>query len=272
MKTILVISDNSPTAGHAIKFALAIAQMVQANILIANTFSLRQRTTVKATTGYRVENVFVGLPLFFINELNSTSDFRPEIDEWDISAIDECKVAQIVNKRQIWMIVKGVTDILNAPVPQRNLNIHSILSKVLCPFLLVPESWPVKAIERLTYIADLRYCHTQIVRYLVELAKPWNAYLSIANLTAQGLPEMSEEYAQSLFEEAICNRVNYDYLFINNIRERNIGKVVDVLINGLHNDVLVLVNRQFYFEDIMRRYITNTLPETIKIPILIFPC
>jgi hypothetical protein len=35
MKSIFVINDNSPQAVHAVEFALAIAQKMQANILLA---------------------------------------------------------------------------------------------------------------------------------------------------------------------------------------------------------------------------------------------
>jgi len=44
-----------------------------------------------------------------------------------------------------------------------------------------------------------------------------------------------------------------------------------VMINGMHNDVLVMVNHRFHFEEIIGRYITEELPENITIPLLIFP-
>jgi hypothetical protein len=272
MKTILVINDNSLKAHHAITFALAIAQKIQANILIAHTVGLSKQIQVKVGASHGAINITEGVrPPGFKNELGGQADFNPEVEELDISAMDECQVAELINKKQIWMMVKGAADISHPFVSDRNLNAHSVLGKVLCPLLMVPESWPVKAIERMVYIADLRYCHTQIVRYLADLARPWQADVSIANLTAKGLPDMAEEYALSLFEGAVCNRINYEQLFINNIREKDVEKVVDVLINGLHNDILVLVNRQFHFEEIMGRNITDTLPEQITVPLLVFP-
>jgi hypothetical protein len=78
-------------------------------------------------------------------------------------------------------------------------NAHSILSKVLCPLLIVRAYWPVKGVERIVYVAELRYCHTQILRYLTQLARPLIADVSIANVTATGLPEIVVEYAQGLF-------------------------------------------------------------------------
>lgn len=271
MKTILVINDNSPTARHAVEFAMAVAQKVQANILLANTVNINNMVPASVIAGNGGRNISEGASLIFSHDLSGHAEFKPEIEDWDISAMDENKVAELINKKQIWMMVKGMGSILDTAAPQKGLNGHSILGKVLCPLLIVPANWRVKAVERMVYIADLRYCHTQIVRYLAELARPWKADVSIANLTAKGLPEMATEYAQNLFEGAICNHVNYDQLFINNIREKNIKKVVDVLIHGLHNDILVMVNRQFHFEETVGSNISNMLPEQITIPLLIFP-
>ncbi|MGH7238109.1 MAG: hypothetical protein ACREGF_06245, partial [Candidatus Saccharimonadales bacterium] len=81
-----------------------------------------------------------------------------------------------------------------------------------------------------------------------------------------------EHYAESFFCEAISPVVNYGQLFFNNIKEKNLLKVVDVMIHGLHSDLLVLINRQFHFEELMGRYISPVLPEHIPVPLLVFPC
>jgi hypothetical protein len=198
--------------------------------------------------------------------------FKPEIEEFDVSDMNENDVIEFINRNHIWMMVKGMADETTASNTKKSLNIHTVLNRVLCPLLLIPPQWQLKDIERLTYIADLRYCRIQVVRYLAELARPWNAALSIAHMSAKGLPDMAEKYALTVFSEEISNNVNYDQLFFNNIKEKDLVKVIDVMINGMHNDILVLVNHRFHFEEIVGRYITDTLPLNITIPLLIFPC
>src|SRR6185437_5030627 len=172
-KTILVIIDNTLTARHAIGFVLAIAQQVHANILLANTVGLKKRVAVKAGAAQSSGDILEEHPLLFGDQPEGRSNFKPEIEGLDISAMNECKVAELINKRQAWMMVMGMSDVSDSTTPRRKLNIHAVLSKVLCPLLIVPESWTGKAIKRLVYLADLSYCLTQIVRYLVELARPW---------------------------------------------------------------------------------------------------
>ncbi|WP_394772588.1 hypothetical protein [Mucilaginibacter sp.] len=303
MGTILIINDNSSEARHAAEFALIIAQKMQADILLLNTIEINEKDFCKVPAAafftpciddcdcfpYTVSDKVVKGELFkpcpddcncvdhrasgMRYHLKTFNDgqthFKPLVEEVDILFTNEREVIELIIKRQVWMMVKGMAN-TEAEI-NRTFNVHSVLNRVLCPLLLVPESWPLKKIERLTYIADLRYCRIQIVRYLAALAKPWNARLSIGHVTAPGLTEMVEEYAREVFTEEVCKKVNYEGLFFNNIREKDLLIAVDVIINGMQNDLLVLVNHHFHFEEIVGRYITNTLPGHITVPLLIFP-
>ena len=141
----------------------------------------------------------------------------------------------------------------------------------MCPLLLVPENSTLRDFEHIVYTVDLRYCCLQRLRYLKELAALYNANLLIAHLPAKGLPDMVQEYACAFFNEEISNHINYDKLFFNHIKDPDIKKVMDVLINMMNTDLLVLVNHRFHFEEIIGRYITPSLPAHITIPVLIFP-
>jgi hypothetical protein len=193
------------------------------------------------------------------------------IEEFDISNMNESEVIELVNRNQVWMMMKGMGVVMPAVNARRGLNIHTVLNRVLCPLLLIPAKWQLKKIERLAYLADLRYCRIHIVQYLAELAGLWHAALSIVHKPASGLPDMAENYAHILFQEEVHNKVNYDQLFFYNVKEKDPATPVDALVNGIPNDVLVLENHRFHFEEIVGRYITEALPSHITIPLFIFP-
>ena len=276
MKTLLIINDNSSEAKHAAEFALLVAQKVQANIMLMNTSVTLRKIKEKVPAGYvsktDIDEQSFSEMLYHLKTLSQgQGNFKPEIEEFDGSKMNENELIEFVNRNHIWMMIKGMPDIIPAAA-KKSLNIHTVLNRVLCPLLLVPAQWQIKDIERLAYIADLRYCRIQVVRYLALLARPWQAALSIAHMSAKGLPDMAEKYALIVFSEEVSQNVNYDNLFFNNIREKNLSKVIDVMINAMHNDILVMVNHRFHFEEIVGRYITDTLPPQITIPLLIFPC
>jgi mannose/fructose/N-acetylgalactosamine-specific phosphotransferase system component IIC len=54
MKTIIVINDGSSAAANASKLALQVAQAVQANILVANTYKISTMARAKVMAGHNV--------------------------------------------------------------------------------------------------------------------------------------------------------------------------------------------------------------------------
>jgi hypothetical protein len=275
MKTLLVFNDGTPQGTHAAKFALVIARGLEANILVANackTVDVMHKEKIFTVDGDEtVRDCEPELTGALIKLSDQNAGFRPEMKEMDVTLFNETQLAEFSNKEQIWMIIRGATHHSSTTLSKEHINFNTLMNKVRCPLLMVPLHWSIKQIERMVYIADLRYCRIQFVRFLIELAKPWSAIVSIANLSAKGLPDMREEYATAVFKDEICANVKYDNLLLNNIREKDLTKAVDVMINGLHNDLLVMVNHRFHFEEIVGPYITEEFPELITIPLLIFP-
>lgn len=278
MKTLLFINDGSPCALHAAKLALNIAQKANAGLILANLVA--EKSPVRAVVAVPAGAPVDAAELLTRNdglrsELMSLNKQQPgcasaeifQLDARDLSIND---LANFINKNDVWMIVKGAGG-PQSPVSYLSDQMQRVLNRVTCPLLLVPEKCAIKDFERMVYMADLRYCQLPVVKYLAKLAGAYDAALQVAHVAAKGLPEMEENYSQHVFNDAVRNVVRYNKLFFNNIREADLKKVADVLINSMHCDLLVLVNRQFHFEEIMGCDITNTLPDYLQVPVLVFP-
>jgi hypothetical protein len=273
MKTILVINDYSAGAANAMKMAVGIAQKLKADILVADTVFRSKQQSIKRLQTIGTDGLYnedeAELSLF---KATLTGDYGPAVSSIDASEFNEEEFARLIIKNNIWMLVKSIA--ADAPETRLNpqLNVQRVLNRVACPLLLVPENYKVHDFERITYLADLRYCRLQVVKFLAEMARPYNAHLQVANLAAKGMPEMEQNYATAFFNEVVGAHIHYDNLFLNNVRERDLEKAVDVMVNTLHTDLLVLVNHRFHFEEIFGRYLPEALPKHITIPLLIFPC
>jgi len=272
MKTILVFTDNTKAAEHAVRFALIIAQSVKANILLAVTCKVKNSST-KMALASGTENVVEEDKWNYMLEdpigIHDGDDFRPELTEIDVSGNDEDQLIHLINQDHTWMMIKGMP--AYTPTDTRPLNLNCILNRVQCPLLLVPETWKLKSLERVTYLADLRYCRINILRFLEELASPFKAAVSVVNLAAKGLPHMADDYALSIFNDEVGYNAPYARLLFNNIKERNLEAAIDVIINSFGSDLLTIVNHRFHFEEILGRYITDELPAYLTIPLFIFP-
>lgn len=280
IKTILVFNDHSSEAEHAAELALSIAQRVSANLLLANIAKVKERkmVAVKETAvvaGKQEPRVDYQFETTLQERLQSlarkSAGFKPAIKSMDLCDHAEIDLATLIIKNEIWLMVKGTSAIPEMNLFKSRINVQAVLNRVMCPLLLVPEKFELKDFEHIVYTADLRYSRLPIVKYMAEIAAGFQAHLMLANLSAKGLPHMEENYAQSFFKEEIGNRVNYEKLYFNNIPERDLNVATDVLVNGMHTDMLVMVNHRYHFEQIVGRYITNALPDHLTIPVMVFP-
>lgn len=271
MKTILLINDGSTAVVPAAKLALQLARTMQAGVLIAQTFCQIKVLSPKVLAGEnRQQTRSTGSDQLYgmLQKLNEEQEgFRPGITIADLRDINAGDLAELSLRTDCLLIVRGCGKM---PLGQTALDLQSLLNKIRCPLLLVPEEWASVIFKRITYITDLRYCLTDVMRYLAALAGPSQASLSLAHLSARGLTPIEENYGRQLFAE-VARHLPGCSLTFNNIRERDIHRAVDVIINDLHNDLLVLINHRFHFKEIIGDRLTSQLPERVNIPLLLFP-
>lgn len=274
MKTIVVFNDNSAAAKTAAQLALAIAQKTSANLWVANLAKVFEPVAKQmqiSGSSVIIEKETISSLVTFLKSANHiVNDFKPEIKEINIYNHSPGELAEFIIKNNVWMMVKGLGN-RNVCVDSSELNVQHVLNRVMCPLLLVPQKLDIRDFDRIVYMADLRYCRLQVVKYLADLSRPYRAHLIIGHLSAKGLPDIEQNYSCQLFDDTIARHIDYNRLFFNNIREKDIKKAADIMIHGMQVGLLALVNHRFHFEEILGDYIPQVMPEHITIPLIIFP-
>lgn len=277
MKTILVINDRSAEADHAVEFALEMARKAGAGVLLWNTFP---KPAVKRDLGITVpyksfaytlsdEQEMASLHIDHIPGVNYTEEFV--IGNIYTPGYSPDNIADFVVKKNIWLVVKGTRYSDSDQSVFEDNNTQAMLNKISCPLLLIPETTPLKGFERIVYTADLRYCRLEVIRLLVQMGRPYGADILVAHIAAKGLPEIDEHYASDVFTKEISSNINYENLYFNHIREKNIPRAIDVMVDVMRTDLLVLVNHKFHFEEIVGHKFSGRLPEYLHVPLLVFP-
>lgn len=277
MKNILIFNDFSPEAEHATELALLLAGKANTNLYVWNTFDKHESPVTRLAMAHaneEEEEQQIADNTNWISKLESKLNWKnglsPVVKFIDGVDYAPVHVLSIVNKYDIGLLVRGVTgdddDILHIEA-----DALSSSTKSGCPILLIPENSDCKAFEKIVYATDLRFCRHEIVVFLNQLAKPLNASVLIANISAKGLPYMEDNYARTVFADAILSRGNQEHIYFSNIRERNVARAMDVLVNGMDNDLLVLVNNKFHFNELMGHDMPYPIPVNIHVPMLIFP-
>jgi hypothetical protein len=278
MKNILIFNDNSSETEHAMELASFIAGKTNVSLYVWNTFEDEQEAIAadaialdanedpakQPGNGRRSGNEKPGLITYTQNGRKPNLVFIENV------VFDPDQVLSLVRKFNIGLLIKGIA----ANEDHRSFIERSMLTcstRSGCPIMLIPQGFRRKSIEKMVYTTDLRFCRQEIVRFLSKLAVALNASVLIANIAAKGLPYMDSKYALDIFEDGIADRYNCDHLYFSNIRERDVPKTFDILINDMKNDLLVLVNHKYHFNELLGQAVPYTLPEFIQVPILIFP-
>lgn len=276
MRSIVVINDNSQYAKHAASVALIIAQKNKANLLLANLMAHNEIAQVDAGIVHAYSHYYesdesnaIDLVTYLKMQQGTGGGYKPEIANLDAVNLNENELADLLNKHNAWMVLHGCG--YNETNDISLLNPYLLLNVIKCPLMFVPPTCSPQGFERIVYMTDLRYCRSSVVRYLSEFARPYMSQLLLGHLSASGLPDMALDYALSFFKETLGSVINYNQLAFSNIKERKVEKAFDVLIQGMGTDMLVLMNHQYHFKEVLGRSISsNQLPYT-SIPVMVFP-
>lgn len=277
MKNILLFTDYNDQNVQATKFALWLAATMKVRLFIWNTFnpSAKLFAAQKSVAGFNdAFSIISDRANEWIEkltaEISTGTGLKPLVQFIDR---DEClteKLLAVVRKEDIGLLVKQVRDNKDSNALIDGSGIYSAM-RTNCPLLLVPEKLTCRSLDKILYVADLRYCRKNVVRLLGQLAAVFNASVTIADLAAKGMPYLEDNYAREVYHEAIDGVANQDHFYLGHIRERNIPKAIDVLVNDLHADLLVLVNRRYHFNELLGSTAPYIMPPYIHIPVMIFP-
>ena len=277
MKNILIFNDFSPEAEHATELALLLAGKTNTNLYIWNTFDKLENPVARELavahaneeeTEITADNTSWILKLE--SKLNWQRGLLPVVKFIEGVEYAPGHVLSIVNKYDVGLLIRGITgdseDCLHIEAEALSCS-----TKSGCPIMLIPENVEYKSFEKIVYATDLRFCRREIVVFLTQMAKPLNASVLIANISAKGLPYMEDNYARTVFTDTLLTRTNQEHIYFSNIRERDIPRALDVLVNGMNSDLLVLVNNKFHFNELLGHDLPYLVPPNIHIPLLIFP-
>lgn len=272
-----MLNDNSAEAENAAEFALDIAQRAGADLLILNLCqSHRPKPVAKqilAAIEYHQREDYAGGDslIKYLYGRVSENEFKPAINEIDAWEHDEQHIAGIIISKKIWLMVKGVKTDINRSGQQPSINMQAVLNRVSVPMLIIPGRYAKHRFENIAYVVDLRYCRPAVVKFLSALAECYDAAFVVQHLPAHGLPPLIDDYARQLFDEIAGDKANHNKIYFNNIKERNLSIAMDVMIDGLHVDLLAMANNRYHFGELFGAGIADAMPNSVHVPVIIFP-
>lgn len=279
MKTLLVLTDFSKKASSAAEFAMHMAIKAKANLLLChamesvlplpegaefNWLPSVQRLQEKCMT----DLLAIGENL---EKLIPEDAYRPEIAYLTLAGSLADVTLALFNERDIDLIVSGSHKTGGLLSFFSKSHSHSIMDKIDCPVLFIPEGLQFAGIKNLSYATDLSFSNAKVLPFLAKMATPFGASIDVHHISAgefsSVVSKQTVEYSlRKLLKE---HRPAVTYHCIKNANVR--AALLEMKLSG-QTDILTLVHKKYDFIDsLLHQSISKQLAGTAGVPLLVLP-
>ncbi len=187
---ILFATDFSKNSENALPFAIDLVRKKKGKLYLLHTNELQIITpedVLKINTGLdTIDTVIRDI------RLSGENDLKQLIKDFKISKIEhkalfrdgdvKNEILDEIKKNDIELIVMGT----KGATAENGLLMSSITKSVIqnasCPVFAIPETAKFKNISKIVYLSNLNYDETNIINYLVDFAKLYNAEVVILHI------------------------------------------------------------------------------------------
>jgi nucleotide-binding universal stress UspA family protein len=281
MKNILVLTDFSAVADNAAQYAVWFAEGLKADVMLFNANI--PKTPIPAMADGTEEdaddfiNEDVAIKLGILTEKLNKSLNREDINKPLLNyitkkgAVADC-VDGIVKDKKIDLIIMGAHQYNDLNLFLLGNNVKEVINKAKCPVLLIPEQAAFKKIRNISYATDLRYCDVQIIEFLHNLARQFNAAVSLIHVCTQGLPDLLNEEATSIFLDVVSPQIKEPCITFNSSGSNEAELTINQLIEKQEMDILALAYRKnHFFKRIFKSSVDKKDDAFMRIPLLVIP-
>lgn len=275
MKLILVPTDFSENATHALEYAVETANALGAGLLVMSVYNppvsvqsalqtVIAEDTTRATKTYRdklsaiADTVKTEFPRVACAVHVAIGDVVREI----VSLAKDRKADMIV------MGTQGASKVVNVLFGS---NTASVIEKADCPVLCIPQGLNYKAPKKILFATNFSYSDIEGSKKLVSLAKGFNAEVVFGHVVV-GAEETDEERSLvDKFAKEIQLLTGFEKITGKVISDAHVNAGLDALIDQTHVNMIALATRKRnLFERIYNPSITKKFSYYTNIPLLAF--
>lgn len=275
MNLIVVPTDFSENATHALEYAVETANALGTSLLVMSVYNppvsvqsalqaVAADDTTRTTKLYREKlntiaaTVKAEFPTVPCNVHVSVGDVVREI----VSLAQDRKADMIV------MGTQGASKVVNVLFGS---NTASVIEKAGCPVLCIPQSLDYNTPKKILFATNFSYGDIEGSKKLVALAKGFNAEVIFGHVVV-GAEETDEEKAVvDRFAKEIQLLTGYEKISGKVISDAHVNAGLDALIEQGNVDMIALATRKRnLFEKIYNPSITKKFSYYTNIPLLAF--
>ena len=283
MKTILITTDFSEGATHAVNYGYQLALQIKANIVLCNAVSVPSEMPQAGLSVWPIDS-YESLLQASIDDLdqlksdlenfNVPTDFRPLLTCINEEGTIQAVVKSLTDTQKIDLIIMGTHGSRGLNSFMLGNHTRRMIDDAKLPILFIPPAAKIKKLKKIAFAADFKHPQEDLVSFyaVLSLAKLLDAEIVLTHIYNEkhNTPEYNDWAKQSLIE--LRESTNYDaitYKFLqDNETESGLNLICEQEIVGL----LAMVHRPHnFFDSLFHGSKTQQMAEHISIPLLVLP-
>jgi len=286
MKTIAVLIDFSKRSEHAARYAMHLAQKIEANVLLFNAFLIPADMPMAAAQVawpfYQYDEIKTDAEnslTEFCNKLKNEVKVRPLPGTFMPAITYQCEEGPVADTlstlskdKNIVLLVAGThgSDAISTFVLGNNS--RELIDDTTLPLLLVPEDASIENIEKIVFATDLHINDIKFINALAGLANKFSANIMIANVNPETPADTKHNKAENSFMQEMVLNVDYRRVSYRNIPNQNVKKGLELVFGKEKPDMLVMVHRKSSILDFFfKSSITKKIAADTPVPLLVYP-
>jgi nucleotide-binding universal stress UspA family protein len=273
MKTILVPTDFSKNANHALRYAMELAKKENSKILLMHAY---QNTYVAPDVPYQYASAIFGA------DIENTDKKLKGLQTKVLGNKVNCEIIKIedsiVNailaiseKKKPDIIVmgtkgaNGLTEILIGSITAQ------VIEKAKFPVIAVPEKAKLSVHENICYATDYQNSDINALKKVVEIAQLFNATITIIHVAHESLAIENEQEYILKFKKKVAAKVKYPKIEYKLAHGKDVVKVLEDFMKKSKPDLFAMsTHHRNLYDKLFGTSITKKLAYHTKVPLLAF--
>ena len=276
MKTILVLTDFSISADYAADYALALAQTIEANLLLCNVYQRPadepapdQKAWPKQACEHNSINdlgLLMGRLKTKLDAAPVTKAYKPEIDQCSIDGAVDHRFATIIAKHNILLaVICAHTHHNTSGVFEKN-HAWQIIDDATFPVMVIPYQTRFRPFNSIAFATSMNRADIMVLQSVLTIAQYSNSEVLITHVTDK---HTEMDNLQKFFNQ-VPQLINYPKISYNIVKGDNV--VAFLKHQCVHIDLLVLVHHKHTFlQKLFGQNVIRKMAAHPRKPLLIFP-
>jgi nucleotide-binding universal stress UspA family protein len=269
MKTIIVAIDDSPQAQNALVYAASLAKLVNARIILFNSFSLRTKPANLLINQQSMDDL-IKEKRKFLEEIASRikNEYKIQVAYYTKFCIIEEEINDLANQVQADLIVMGIRkDPIKSKGSQSAAN--AVMRAAEIPVFVVPEDKNFKKPERFLFACDYQTVPCPYTLAVIKLlALQFDAEVQIFNVENKPNSSLKNPSREVIVKEIKRMMKGVKYSF-NQVKEKDVASGIEKGLNDFDADILFMSpHKQSFFRSILHKSLTREMTLRGKVPLL----